>query len=77
MIVIHHLYKRGPPHRLSVSEKNYALKIKNVGMSVQAGPWGVVCGPTVTVLCCRGVIKHWVFKGFKVALLLSALSAIN
>lgn len=61
MRVIHHLYECGLPERLSVFENNYVLKIKKVGMAVQAGPWGVVCGPTVTVQCCRGVIKHKVF----------------
>ena len=77
MRVIHHLYKRVLRHRLSVSEKNYTSEIKNVRMAVEAGPQGVVCGPTVTVQCCGGALKHRGFKGFKVAFLLSLLSAIN
>lgn len=77
MRVIHHLYKRVLLQRLSVSEKNYASEIKNVRMAAEAGPRGVICGPTVTVQCCGGAIKHRVFKGFKVAFLLLLLSAIN
>lgn len=62
MRVIHHLYECVPPLSLSVSEKNYASEIKNVRMAVEAGPWGVVCGPTVTVQCCGGAIKPWFLK---------------
>lgn len=50
MRVIHHLYKCALLQRLSVSEKNYASEIKNVWMAAEAGPRGVVCGPTVTVV---------------------------
>lgn len=25
--------------------------------SYEAGPWGVICGPTVTVMCSTGAIK--------------------
>lgn len=77
MRVIHHLYKRVLLQSLSVSEKNYASKIKNVRMAMEAGPWGVVCGPTVTMQCCGGAIKQGGFKGFKVVFLLSLLSARN
>lgn len=77
MKVIHHLSKCVLPQRLSDSEKNYATENKNVRMAMEAGPWGVICGPTVTVQCCGGAIKHRVFKGFKVVFLLLVLSAIN
>lgn len=43
---------------LSVSETNYASEIKNVRMAVEAGPQGVVCGPTVTVQCCSGAVNQ-------------------
>lgn len=76
MKVIHHLYKCVLPQRLSDSEKNYATENKNVRMAMEAGPRGVICGPTVTVQCCGGAIKQ-VFKGFKVVFLLLVLSAIN
>lgn len=61
MRVIHHFYECVLPLRLSVSEKNYASEIKNVRMPAEAGPQGVVCGPTVTVQCCGGAIKPWDF----------------
>lgn len=78
MRVIHHFYKCVLPQRLSVYEKNYVLEIRNVRMAAEPGPWGVVCGPTVTVqwYCC-GAIKHQFFKGFNVAVMLLLLSAIN
>lgn len=63
MKVIHHLYKHAVPLMLSVSEKNYTTEIKNVRMAVKAGPWGVICGPTVTMQCCSGATKCRISKG--------------
>ena len=47
MRVIHHIYKRRVLPRLSVFEKNYVLKIKNVGGVAVPG---VVRGESFAVL---------------------------
>lgn len=56
--------------------KKITLKKQERGDSYEAGPEGVICGPTVTVMCSTGTIK-WVFKGFIAVFPILVLSAIN
>lgn len=57
MRVIHHLEMFSSIEAECLS-KNNAAEITDVRMAVQAGPRGVICGPTVPLQFCCGAIKH-------------------